>query len=89
MNDFYPLGTVVRLKSDEGYLMIVGRVVSDGEGLYDYAGCIFPLGVQGEEYFMFDNEDIEEVTFVGYQDERELVFRRALMDSLAAIAEEE
>jgi len=89
MNEFYPLGTVVRLKGDEGYLMITGRVTGTGDQLFDYSGVIFPIGVQGQEYYFFDADDIEEVTFIGFQDAREIAFNKALVEGIEAMISEE
>lgn len=88
MNDFYPLGTVVRLSGDKDYIMIVGRIVGNGEDMYDYAGVAFPIGVEGDDYFLFNEDEIEEVTFIGFQDERELVFSRAISEALDNISSE-
>ena len=83
LTDLLPNGSVVRLKGDEGYLMICGRLVmgedDNGEDtVYQYAGCEFPMGITDDNYFMFDGADIEELLFVGFQDERELLYREKL-----------
>jgi len=89
MNEFYPLGTVVRLKGDEGYLMITGRVTGTEDTLYDYSGVIFPIGVQGSDYYFFDADDIEEVSFVGFQDAREIAFNKSLVEGIQKLISEE
>jgi len=75
-----PNGTVVRLSGDEGYIMICGRLIEaedeNGEDtVYEYAGVAFPVGVTGSDYFLFDGDEIEELIFIGYQDERELEYQ--------------
>jgi len=84
-----PNGTVVRLKDGERYLMIMGRVIAGGEPMeiYDYVGCLFPEGMTdfGEGYF-FNKEDIDEIVFVGFQDDRELSFRHEVLDRLKPLA---
>lgn len=81
-----PMGTIVKLTGDDGYIMICGRLIvgkeNDEEVLYDYAGCEFPVGVTGEDYFLFDHEDIEFVNYIGYQDERELTYRQMLSNAV-------
>ena len=70
-----PIGSVVRLNGAEKRLMIFGiRQTNQTNGQeYDYIGVLYPEGNMGEEMrFLFDNSDIEEVLFTGYNDpERE------------------
>lgn len=80
-----PTGSVVRLKDGDHYLMIVGRVVGGGDplGVYDYVACAFPEGMTDfENAFFFNKDRIEEVVFVGYQDSREISFRKEILDNL-------
>ena len=80
-----PLGSVVRLSDDNSY-MIIGRVVAtEAEGeekLFDYVACSFPDGIQGEDNYFFDNEDIKGIDFVGYQDSEELNFRSEILGAI-------
>ncbi len=87
--DLLPTGSVVRLKEGDHYLMIIGRVAAGGEPLdvYDYVACAFPEGMTDfENAFFFNRDRIDEVIFVGYQDERELNFRKEILDNLKALA---
>ncbi|MDU8925627.1 DUF4176 domain-containing protein [Pasteurellaceae bacterium LIM206] len=68
---YYPLGTVVRVGGGEDLLMIITRLpltVEDGiTGYFDYAACIYPVGVDfNSESYFFNHEDIVEVLFEGY-----------------------
>lgn len=85
-----PLGSVVKLGDDSSY-MIIGRVVatqSEGEEkLFDYVACLFPVGVEGEDNYFFDNEDIKDVEFVGYQDSEELAFRGEVLGAIDSTME--
>lgn len=70
-----PLGSVVKLKKGERKLMITSRVPLYNNkgtiGYFDYAGCLHPVGQNGQQTFFFNEEDIEEVFFHGYIDEEE------------------
>lgn len=70
-----PLGSVVRLKEGERKLMIISRAPLYNDrgtiGYFDYAGCLHPVGQNGQQTFFFNKEDIEEIFFEGYIDEQE------------------
>ena len=78
MAKLLPLGTIVinDLEKSEKVL-IIGRLVKkelDGE-IFDYCGCIAPLGIQAdEELIFFNHSDVKRLLFVGYQDEDELKY---------------
>lgn len=40
-------------------------------GYFDYAGCLYPVGQNGQQTFFFNEENIEEVFFEGYVDEEQ------------------
>ena len=67
MKTYFPLGTVVMLKEATKSLMIIGIMQGDDEGnTYDYVAVMFPEGyVNDEAFFLFNQEDIEKVLFVG------------------------
>ncbi|MBR6133179.1 MAG: DUF4176 domain-containing protein [Bacilli bacterium] len=76
-----PLGSVVRLKGGKALLIIQGYVPNDlskVDTYYDYEGNFFPTGRQGEQVFMFDDENIDEVLFIGYQTDEALKYRRVI-----------
>lgn len=70
-----PLGSVVQLKNGERKLMIISRAslynYRGTIGYFDYAGCLHPVGQNGQQTFFFNKEDIEEVYYEGYIDEEE------------------
>lgn len=70
-----PLGSVVRLKKGEIKLMIISRVPLYNNkgtiGYFDYAGCLHPVGQNGQQTFFFNEDDINEVFFQGYVDDEE------------------
>lgn len=67
MKNLLPIGSVVRLKEGEKYLIIIGWLQMDDDGRnFDYIACAFPEGyVNNETFFLFNHEDIVEVEFVG------------------------
>lgn len=84
MNALLPIGSVVLLKESTKRVMIYGRLQKevDGDRIWDYIACLYPEGnINAEHSFLFDNDQIESVYFVGCQDEEELRFQQYLMDS--------
>lgn len=76
-----PIGTVVNLKKDEDFpLMIIGKmpIIKSKENefkYFDYKALAYPIGDIGEdEYFCFNEEDIESVVYNGYQSEDNIKF---------------
>ena len=67
MKTIFPIGTVAQLKEAEKSLMIIGSLQATEDGTeYDYIGVPFPEGfIDDETFFLFNNEDIEKVHFVG------------------------
>ena len=81
MENYLPIGTVVRLNKGIKYLMICGRFQKGdaGEITYDYSGCLYPEGNLSSKYmFLFNNSDIEEIVYMGYINEQEKELRRKL-----------
>lgn len=76
--DYLPIGTIVEL-SDGEKIMIVGYFVVDGEdetNIYDYCGCAYPEGYDEiSEMYLFDEEQIEKVLFIGYEDDEGKQYR--------------
>lgn len=71
---FLPLGSVVLLRGGSKRVMIAGRLQQREEDhrIFDYCACYYPEGILNpEELFLFNHEDIENVSFVGYQDQEE------------------
>lgn len=81
-NTYLPIGSIVLLKGQNKRIMIDGRrLVQQQEGKeYDYRGCLYPEGEQGnKEVILFNNEDIEMIYFIGFQDIEELAFRKMVL----------
>lgn len=67
------IGSVVYLQAGNQKLMVMGLgqvVQQNGKSVYfDYIGCKFPEGINPNEVFYFNQEDIDKVIYEGYQDE--------------------
>ena len=80
-----PIGTVVRLKEGEKRLMITGVMQEDSGRAYDYISVLYPEGYMGAEYrYLFQDSDIEEVFFRGYEDEE----REGFLEQLDRVVKE-
>lgn len=78
MKELLPIGSVVMLKGGNKRVMICGRIQTkvNEDKIYDYSACYYPEGIiNPRELFLFDNEDIDMVYFVGLQDVEEFKFR--------------
>ena len=73
-----PIGSVVQLKNSTARVMIAGyltRSVSNPDYVWDYSGFKFPIGyMNNDEVYCFDQEQIEEILAMGYQDAEQFVF---------------
>lgn len=82
-----PLGTVLYLKDGTVKVVVINRAIVfevDGEQqLFEYEGCRFPEGSNGDDgRFYFNNSDIEKVVYKGYEDEEEQRFQQVYADLL-------
>lgn len=75
-----PPGTVVRIKKCSPKIMVCGFVLKDKNGnLYDYAGVIYPAGIDDpKNILLFNSDDIETVCYIGFQDDEQRAFGSAL-----------
>lgn len=80
-NQYLPIGTIVQLNDQDDKVMICGRQQVDLETneTYDYIGCEYPYGLDGENAMLFNGEQIQLVYFLGYQDMDELHYRFQLI----------
>jgi hypothetical protein len=80
---YLPIGSVVKLEGGEKRVMIYGRRQKqlNSEVIWDYIACLYPEGNISEEYmYLFNNEQIEVVYGIGFQDEEEFAFQRRLVE---------
>lgn len=85
MKDFLPIGSVVLLKNADKKLMICGRIQtqSGDPKIYDYSGCLYPEGmISPKQMYLFNNEDILRVYYIGMQDEEEFKFRKYMISKV-------
>ncbi len=79
LNGLLPIGSVVLLHESKKKVMIVGvcqKGGSEPERIWDYAGVLFPEGfLAPDKMFLFNNEQIEQVFAIGYQDGEQLAFK--------------
>lgn len=90
MKEYLPIGSIVLLKGGKKRLMICGRVQrkAGGDKLYDYCACYYPEGIlDPKELFLFNNEDIDRVYFIGMQDEEEFRFRGFIEEKMKELEE--
>ena len=83
MSALLPIGSVVLLKESTKRVMIYGRLQRENNGtrIWDYIGCLFPEGnINPDHSYLFNNDQIESVFFVGCQDEEEMRFQAYLHD---------
>ncbi|AXJ12906.1 DUF4176 domain-containing protein [Streptococcus pluranimalium] len=77
---YLPIGTVVQLNNGQVKVMIVSRFpLYDNKGkigYFDYSGCIYPQGTAENQFYYFNEEDIETIWFEGYIDGSEEEYRQ-------------
>ncbi|MCL2425841.1 MAG: DUF4176 domain-containing protein [Oscillospiraceae bacterium] len=71
--EFHPLGSVVIVRGGVKKTMIIGRglaaEVGDSPKIFDYAGCLYPEGLLGDQIMYFNHADIAKLVFTGFSDE--------------------
>ncbi len=77
----YPAGSVVKLEGGSKRVMIIGIKQTDRSSNteYDYSGVPYPEGNLGENLVLFNQSDIKEVFFIGYND----IERESFIDKLS------
>ena len=82
-----PIGTVVQLYNSTARVMISGYLTTSSANpgyVWDYSGFKFPIGyVRDNEIYCFDEEQIEMIYALGYQDNEQFAFS----DKLSKAAE--
>lgn len=84
--ELLPIGSIVLLKDGTKKLMVFGIRQTDVKSgrEYDYSGVLYPEGNLGNKtWFLFDDENIAEVSFRGYEDEERKDFLERLSDFYA------
>lgn len=93
IKELLPIGSIVLLKDAKKRLMISGirqTGKEQPEKEYDYMGVLYPEGHIGDEYnFLFNQEDIEQIFFRGFQDIERQDFLERLSDYYEKSANQE
>ena len=95
MRKYLPIGTIVKLKNVDKLTIIAGyfpRGEAKNGHVWDYSAFPYPEGmIDNDKIVQFDNEAIEKVVVMGYQDELQMQFIRAVMsksDEIKAAGEQ-
>ena len=87
---FLPVGSVVKIKSIDQRVMIVGfmQKQSDTEKMWDYSAVLFPNGmIDSQNVILFNGDAIERVYFIGLQDVETFSFMQALVKKVDELEE--
>ena len=78
MEKILPIGSLVYLTEGNQKLMILSRGVFVDKGgekiLFDYSASLYPQGLNPDQIYYFNQEDIDKVIYEGYSDHDELRF---------------
>lgn len=85
MNTLLTLGSVVRLKDAKKSLMIIGNKIKNKDNeIFDYIGVMHPEGyVDNDTFFLFNQDDVEEVKYIGFINADVQVFREKYKEELS------
>ncbi len=89
-----PVGSVVSLKNADNLKVTVcgycARKAGENGHLYDYTGCIYPVGViQSDQMLMFNQPQIAMVHHVGFLDEAGIQLLAQMEQALLALRTKE
>lgn len=78
------LGSIVYLKNNHNKLMVISRGAiynKEGEESYfDYLACNYPRGLENDRAVFFNNEDIDQILYYGYNDEEDQRIKKLYLD---------
>lgn len=90
--ELLPIGSVVNLKGTEIPMMICGFCPTGPARpgyVYDYSGFPYPEGYMDTlKIYQFDNEQIERVLALGYQDRETFVYMNALQQRVEEVKQQ-
>ena len=75
---YLPLGTVVTIKNNDFFYMIVGYTQKISDNTYDYIVVKYPIGfVDFNTLAFFNHENIEEIIYLGsYNDKMNKILKQ-------------
>lgn len=92
INGLLPIGSVVLLENSKKKVMVVGlaqRSAQNPDRIYDYVGVVFPEGfLDASKMILFNNNNIDQVFMIGYQDAEELSFKMRMDEALRKLRTE-
>ena len=92
INGMLPIGSVVLLENSKKKVMVVGlaqRSAQNPGRIYDYVGVVFPEGfLDASKMILFNNNNIDQVFMIGYQDAEELSFKMRMDEALRKLRTE-
>ena len=92
INGLLPIGSVVLLENSKKKVMVVGlaqRSAQNPDRIYDYVGVVFPEGfLDASKIILFNNNNIDQVFMIGYQDAEELSFKMRMDEALRKLRTE-
>lgn len=69
------IGTILYLKQGSQKIMVISRgpiIQTDKKRvMFDYSGCLYPLGYLQEQIYYFNEENVDKIIFKGFHDEDE------------------
>lgn len=81
-----PIGSIIYLKDGTRQMMILNRgpivVIEREQRYFDYSACEYPTGLIQDKILYFNEENIDEVIFEGYSDDKEKRFETVYKDWL-------
>ena len=73
-----PIGSIVYLSEGNQKIMVLNRgPLAEQNGkkvFFDYTGSLYPSGLDVDEVYYFNHDDIDQIIFEGYQDDDEKRF---------------
>ena len=85
--EYLPIGTVVKTKLMDKTLMVYGRKQHSEykNADFDYVAVLYPEGNINEKFnFFFNQDDIENIIYMGYQNEEEERFQNIILNKGSA-----
>jgi hypothetical protein len=74
-----PIGSIVYLNDGSRKIMILNRgplvVIDEKTQMFDYSGCIYPVGLVQDQVLYFNQENIDRIIFEGFADDDEARFQ--------------
>lgn len=82
----YQSESIIYLKDGTRQMMILNRgpivVIENEQRYFDYSACEYPTGLIQDKILYFNEENIDEVIFKGYSDDKEKRFETVYKDWL-------